>query len=110
MGNFNHPSIYKRDSTVGHRQSWRPLQYISFFIQMTEKRCSLDLLLTNKEGLTVDVRVKGSSDNEMVEFGVLKGGRRVKRKPCTSGQQIVAFPKGRVPWNKAPEERVAQES
>ncbi|TRZ23544.1 hypothetical protein HGM15179_003558 [Zosterops borbonicus] len=73
MGNFNHPSIYKRDSTVGHRQSWRPLEYISFFIQVTEEQCSLDLLLTNKEGLTVDVRVKGSSDNEMAEFGVLKG-------------------------------------
>lgn len=45
-----------------------------------EERCSLDLILAKKEGLTGDVRVKGSSDNEMVEFGVRKIGRRVKSK------------------------------
>ncbi|KAK4817889.1 hypothetical protein QYF61_002058 [Mycteria americana] len=48
-----------------------------------KEKCSLDLILTNEEGLTGDVKVEGSlgcSDNEMVEFGILKGRRRVKSK------------------------------
>lgn len=56
-----------------------------------EERCSLDLILTNKEGLTRDVRVKGSSDNEMVEFGILKGGRTVKSKLTTLGVRTADF-------------------
>lgn len=57
----------------------------------TEERCSLDLILTNKEGLTRDVRGKGSSDNEMVEFGILKGGRTVKSKLTTLDVRTADF-------------------
>lgn len=56
-----------------------------------EERCSLDLILTNKEGLTRDVRGKGSSDSEMVEFGILKGGRTVKSKLTTLDVRTAGF-------------------
>jgi len=39
----------------------------------------LDLVLTNKEGLVEDVKVGGSlgsSDHEMVNFRILRGGSR----------------------------------
>lgn len=34
-----------------------------------EERCSLHLLLTSREGHTGDMRLKGSSDSEVVDFG-----------------------------------------
>lgn len=56
-----------------------------------DERCSLDLILTNEKGLTRDVRVKGSSDSEMVEFGILKGGRTVKSKLTTLDVRTADF-------------------
>ncbi|GAB0176630.1 nucleoside diphosphate kinase 6 [Grus japonensis] len=46
----------------------------------------LDLVLTNKEGLVGDVKLKGSlgcSDHEMVEFKILRAARRVHSKLTT---------------------------
>ena len=45
----------------------------------TRKGALLDLVLTNKEGLVEDVKVGGRlgcSDQEMVEFRILRGGSR----------------------------------
>jgi len=47
------------------------------------KGAMLDLVLTNKEGLVGNVRLKGSlgcSDHEMVEFKILRAARRVHSK------------------------------
>ena len=46
----------------------------------------LDLLLTRKEGLIGNMKVKcilGCSEHEVVEFSLLRRGSRVKSKPTT---------------------------
>ncbi|PKU31919.1 hypothetical protein llap_17778 [Limosa lapponica baueri] len=46
----------------------------------------LDLVLTNKEGLARNVKLKGSlgcSDHEMVEFQIVRAARRVHSKLTT---------------------------
>jgi len=48
----------------------------------------LDLVLTNKEGLVEDVKVRGSlgcSDHEMVEFRILHGASRAISRIPTLG-------------------------
>ncbi|KAK4815464.1 hypothetical protein QYF61_002923 [Mycteria americana] len=64
----------KTGTTQQHKQSWRFLECIdeNFLNQMTEqpkrRGALLDLILTSKEGLNGDVKVKGSlgcSDREM---------------------------------------------
>ena len=73
----------------------------------------LDLIPTNKEGLTGDAKVKGSlscSDHEIVEFRVL----RTKIKITTLYFRRVDFGLFRdlleaVPWDKALEGREVQE-
>ncbi|XP_050769715.1 macrophage immunometabolism regulator-like [Gymnogyps californianus] len=81
MGDSNHPNICWRDNTTGHKQSMRYLKSIgdNFLIQVTKERprrgALLDLILTNKEGLVGDVKVKGSlgcSDHEMENSTLLK--------------------------------------
>jgi len=45
----------------------------------TRRGALLDLILTNKEGLIGDVKIKGSlgcSDHEIVEFRIPRAGRR----------------------------------
>ncbi|GAB0183659.1 nucleoside diphosphate kinase 6 [Grus japonensis] len=72
----------------------------------------LDLVLTNKEGLVGNVKVKGSlgcSDHEMVEFKILRAVRRVHSKLTTldfrradfgsSGICLVEY-HGRKPWRE----------
>ncbi|KAK4829843.1 hypothetical protein QYF61_006853 [Mycteria americana] len=92
MGDFNQPDIYWRDNTAGHKQSRRFLECIadSFFLQVIERprrrHVLLDLILTNKEGLVGEVKVKGSlgcSVHEMVESRILKARRKVKSKLTT---------------------------
>ena len=69
----------------------------------------LDLLLTNKEGLVGDVKLKGSlgcSDHEMVEFKILRAARRTHSKLTTLDFRRADFGLfrdllGRVPWDKA---------
>ena len=66
MGDFKHPDICWRNYTAGHKQSRRFLECIdnNFFLQVTEELTKrgalLDFILTKKEGLVRDVKVKGS--------------------------------------------------
>jgi len=75
----------------------------------------LDLVLTNKEGLVGNVKVKGSlgcSDHRMVEFKILRAVRRVHSKLATLDFRRADGLKdllGRIPWDKALEGRGAQE-
>jgi len=78
----------------------------------------LDLVLTNKEGLVVNVKVKGSlgcSDHKMVDFKILRAARRVRSKLATLDFRRADFGLlrdllGRILWDKALEGRGAQES
>ncbi|GAB0209530.1 mitochondrial enolase superfamily member 1 [Grus japonensis] len=78
----------------------------------------LDLVLTNKEGLVGDVKLKGSlgcSDHEMVEFSILRAARRAHSKLTTLDLRRADFGLlrdllGRIPWDKALEGRGAQDS
>ncbi|GAB0204721.1 hypothetical protein GRJ2_002937700 [Grus japonensis] len=124
MGDFSHPDICWRDSTAGHKQSRRFLEYVddNFLLQVieepTRRGAMLDLVLTNKEGLVGNVKLKGSlgcSDHDMVEFKILRAARRVHSKLTTPDFKRADFGLfrdllGRVPWDKALEGRGAQES
>ncbi|GAB0189368.1 hypothetical protein GRJ2_001402100 [Grus japonensis] len=78
----------------------------------------LDLVLTNKEVLVGNVKLKGSlgcSDCEIVEFKILRAVRRAHSKLTTLGLRRANFGffrdlLGRVSWDKALEGREAQES
>ncbi|GAB0209752.1 hypothetical protein GRJ2_003440900 [Grus japonensis] len=78
----------------------------------------LDLVLTNKEGLVGDVKLKGSlgcSDHEMVEFRMLRAARGTHCKLTTLDFRRADFGLfrdllGRIPWDKALEGRGAQDS
>ena len=78
----------------------------------------LDLVLTKKEGLAGNVKLKGSlgcSDHEMVKFTILWAARRVLSKLTTLNFSRVDFGLfrdllGRVPWDQALEGGRAQES
>ncbi|GAB0206751.1 mitochondrial enolase superfamily member 1 [Grus japonensis] len=78
----------------------------------------LDLILTNKEGLVGDVKLKGSlgcSDHEMVEFRILRAARRVHSKLTTLDFGRADFGLfrdllARIPWDKALEGRGSQDS
>ncbi|GAB0179105.1 hypothetical protein GRJ2_000375800 [Grus japonensis] len=71
---FNHPDSCWRDNTAAHKQSRRFLECVddNFLLQVTEeprrRGIMLDLVLTNKEGLVGNAKLKGSlgcSDREM---------------------------------------------
>ncbi|GAB0207578.1 mitochondrial enolase superfamily member 1 [Grus japonensis] len=78
----------------------------------------LDLVLTNKEGLVGNVKLKGSlgcSDHEMVEFRILRAARRAHSKLTTldfrrADSGLFRDLLGRIPWDKALEGRGAQDS
>ncbi|GAB0205000.1 hypothetical protein GRJ2_002965600 [Grus japonensis] len=78
----------------------------------------LDLVLTNKEGLVDNVKLKGSlgcSGHEMVEFKILRAVRRALSKLTTLDFRRADFGLfrdllGRIPWDKALEGRGAQDS
>ncbi|GAB0190272.1 hypothetical protein GRJ2_001492500 [Grus japonensis] len=122
MGNRNHPNICWRDNTAGHKQSRRFLECIGDNFQVTEepmrRGAMLELVLTNKEGLVGNVKLKGSlgcSDHEMVEFKILRTARRMHSKLTTLDFRRADFGLfgdllGRIPWDKALEGRGAQES
>jgi len=101
MGDFNHPDISWEDHTARQEQSRRFLQSIddNFLMKVVEeptrKGALLDLVLTNKKGLVENVKVGGRlgcSDNEMVEFRILRGGSTAisRIKPWTSGGLTLA--------------------
>ncbi|PKU27650.1 glycerol kinase [Limosa lapponica baueri] len=122
MGYFNHPNICWRDNTAGHRKSRKFLECVddNFLLQMVEepmrKGAMLDLVLTNKEGLVGNVKLKGilgCSDHEMVEFKILRAARRVRSKLTTLEFRRADFGLlrdliGRVPWEKVLKGRGAQ--
>jgi len=81
----------------------------------------LDLVLTNKEGLVGNMKLKGSlgcSDHEMVEFKILTAARRLHSKLSTLDFRTADFGHfglfrdllSGVPWDKPLEGRTAQES
>ncbi|GAB0186142.1 mitochondrial enolase superfamily member 1 [Grus japonensis] len=124
MGDFNHPNVSWRDNTAGHNQSRRFLEGLddNFLLQVieepTRRGAMLDLVLTNKEGLVGNVKLKGSlgcSDHEMVEFKILREARRAHSKLITLDFRRADFGLfrdllGRLPWDKALEGRGSQES
>ncbi|GAB0176082.1 hypothetical protein GRJ2_000073400 [Grus japonensis] len=124
MGDFNHPDIFWRDNTAGHKQSRRFLECIddNFLLQVNEeptrRGAMLDLVLNNKEELVGNVKLKGSlgcSNHEMVEFKILRAARRAHSKLTTLDFRRADFGLfrdllGRIPWDKALEGRGAQES
>ena len=89
-----------------------------FFIEAMRRGALLDLILTNKEGLVGDVKVKGSlgcSDHEMVEFRILRAGRRLKSKLTAldfrrADSGLFRDLLGRAPWDQALEGRGAQKA
>ncbi|GAB0210350.1 mitochondrial enolase superfamily member 1 [Grus japonensis] len=124
MGDFNHPDICWRDNAAERKQSRKFLECIddNFLLQVieepTRRGAMLDLILTNKEGLVGDVKLKGSlgcSDHEMVEFRILRAARRARSKLTTLDFRRADFGLfrdllGRIPWDKALEGRGAQDS
>jgi len=84
----------------------------------TRRGVKLDLVLTNKEGLLKNVRLRGSlgcSDHEMVDFKILRAVRRVHSKLTALDFRRADFGLfrdllSRLPWAKALEGRGAQES
>ncbi|GAB0181491.1 hypothetical protein GRJ2_000614400 [Grus japonensis] len=122
IGDFNHPNIRWRDNTAGNKQSRKFLECVSFLLQVieepTRRGAILDLVLTNKEGLVGNVKLKGSlgcSDHGMVEFKILRAARRAHSKLTTLDFRRAEFglfgdSLGRVPWDKALEGRGAQDS
>ncbi|PKU44220.1 glycerol kinase [Limosa lapponica baueri] len=123
-GDFKHPDMCWRDSTTGHKQSRRFLNPIGddFLHQVIEEPMRrndlLDLILTKKQGLIGDMKIKsslGCSGHEMVEFRILRAGRRVKFKLTTLDYRIAGFGLfkdllGRVKWDQVLEGRRAQEN
>ncbi|GAB0206060.1 hypothetical protein GRJ2_003071600 [Grus japonensis] len=124
VGDFNHPDICWRDNTAGHKPSRTFLECAddNFLLQLREeprrRSAMLDLILTNKESLVGDVKLKGSlggSDQEMVEFRILRAARRACSKLTTLDFSRADFGLfrdllGRIPWDKALEGRGAQDS
>ncbi|KAK4830740.1 hypothetical protein QYF61_013190 [Mycteria americana] len=85
----------------------------------TKRRgATLDLVLTNKEGLVGNVNLKGSlgcSDHETAEFKIVRAPRRVHSKLTSLDFRKADFGLfrdllGRVQWDKALEGRGAQEN
>ncbi|GAB0204540.1 hypothetical protein GRJ2_002919600 [Grus japonensis] len=99
MGDFNHPNIYWRDNSAGHKQSRRFLECVhNFLLQVieepTRRGAMLDLVLNSKKGLVGNVKLKGSlgcSDHEMVQFKILRAVRRVHSKLTTLGFRRADF-------------------
>ncbi|PKU46226.1 pre-mrna-processing factor 17 [Limosa lapponica baueri] len=80
VGDFNHPDVCWKGYTAKHLQSRRFLQCIddNFFTQLVEeptrRGALLDLVLTNKEGLVEDIKVRGNlgcSDHRKIEFRIV---------------------------------------
>lgn len=92
-GDFSQPNISWTNNTAEHRQSTKFLECLDEYFQAVEepgrRGAVADLILTNKERVcggfcdSVDVKLKGCSDHEMVEFKML-GIRRREHSKFTS--------------------------
>uniref|UniRef100_K7EXH4 Endonuclease/exonuclease/phosphatase domain-containing protein n=1 Tax=Pelodiscus sinensis TaxID=13735 RepID=K7EXH4_PELSI len=88
IGDFNYPDICWENNTAGHRLSNKFLDCIgdNFLFQKVEKATGeavLDLILTNREELVENLKVEGGlgeSDHEIIEFTILRKGRRENSK------------------------------
>jgi len=111
-----------RDNTVGHEQSRRFLEYISdnFQTQVIEepirRGALMDLILTDKEGLTGDVKVEGilgCCDHEIVESGITKRRRSTEKLTTPNFRRedigLLKDLRGGVPWDKALDSKGARE-
>ncbi|GAB0179939.1 hypothetical protein GRJ2_000459200 [Grus japonensis] len=96
MGDFNHPDICWRDNTAGHNQSRKFLECVDddFLLQVIEepmkRGAMLDLVLTNKERLVGNVKLKGSLgciDHETVEFKILRAAKKGAQQALYPGLQ-----------------------
>ncbi|GAB0187151.1 hypothetical protein GRJ2_001180400 [Grus japonensis] len=119
MEDFNHPNICWRDNRAQRKQPRRFLECVddNFLLQVieepTRRGVMLDLVLTNREGLVGNVKLKGSlgcSDHEMMEFKILRAARKVHSKLTTLDFGRADFGlfrdvPGRVPWDRALEGR-----
>ncbi|PKU48078.1 glycerol kinase [Limosa lapponica baueri] len=84
----------------------------------TRREVMLDLVLSKKDGLVGNVKLKGSlgcSDHEMVEFKILRAARRVRSKLTTLEFRRADFGLlrdllGKVTWEKVLKRRGVQES
>jgi len=84
----------------------------------TNRGALLDHLLTHKEGLTGDVKVKGSLDcsvHKIVEFRLMRGGNRVKCETTALEFNRADFALfmgllERVPWYQGLEAREVEET
>ncbi|GAB0178727.1 hypothetical protein GRJ2_000338000 [Grus japonensis] len=124
MRDCNHPDICWTDNTEEYKQSRKFLECVNdnFLLQVieepTRRSAMLNLVLTNKEGLVGDVKLKGSlgcSDHEMVEFRILRAARKVQGKLTTLDFRRADFGLfrdllGRIPWDKALEGRGTQDN
>ena len=86
MEAFSHPEICQKNETAGLKQS-KFLKYTeeNFLVQAiegrTKKDAILDLISVDKEELFGNLKVRGSlgcSDHEMVEFRILREGKKQK--------------------------------
>ncbi|XP_065440587.1 mitoferrin-1 isoform X1 [Chrysemys picta bellii] len=124
MGDFNYPDICWENNTVGHRLSNKFLDCIAdnFLFQKVEKatrgEAVLDLILTNREELVENLKVEGSlgeSDHEIIEFAILRKGRRENSKIETMDFRKADFGKlreliGKVPWESRLRGKTTEES
>lgn len=123
-GESNHPIICWRDNPVGQKHSRRFLECVddNFFLQVMQKplrrSAMMDFVLTNKEGLVGNVKLKGSlsfSGQELVEFKILGPAKRLHSKLSALDfrrtlSSLFKELLSRLPWNEALEERGAQRS
>ena len=122
LRDFNHSDICCRDYTAGHKQPRRFLESINdnFLTQLIEEPMRrgmwLNLILTNKEGLTGDMKVIGSlgcPDHE-IESRILRGESRSKSKITTLDFRrdfgVFRDLLEEVPWNNGSGGKRVQES
>ncbi|XP_050791465.1 uncharacterized protein LOC127040991 [Gopherus flavomarginatus] len=124
MGDFNYADICWENNTAGHRLSNKFLDCIAdnFLFQKVEKATRgetvLDLILTNREELVENLKVEGSlgeSDHEIIEFAILRKGRREYSRIETMDFRKADFGKlreliGKVPWELRLRGKTTEES
>lgn len=91
MGDLDHFNTCSKDNTAGNKQS-RFLAcldgkfLIKLIEEMTRGDSLLNLMLTNEEQLSRDVKMRssvGCSDHEIVELRILRGGHKTKSRIMT---------------------------
>ena len=125
LGDFSHPNICRKISTMSYRHSRRFLLECiqeNFLNQVTDSPTRadaiLDLMVTNATELTGDVKIGGSlgySDHALEEFAVLQDMGQAKSKVWTlnfrkADFQLLKELVNRTPWETAVRDRGAEQS